>query len=291
MNIRLNSKEQEELVIKNRGLVYHIVNKFYVSNTDYEDIVSIGTIGLVKAAATFNSSKKIKFATYATHCIRNEILMYFRKKKLHIHDISLNTTISTDDEGNTLTLDNILIMSSEYFTEQIEAKDIFEKIISIILNVLQPHERLVMLYKISGNSQRFIAETLNVSQSYISKLEKKSIEHVKLYFYSSKEFDEIFSVRIINDLCQISFYEENVKQFNKIFEKLLQKLNPSTNFPGFKVHFNNERIIMQIPIIPESFSLIAEIFREIDSFTTIFASNKNTLPSTALSKAESDVLK
>lgn len=177
MSIRLNSNEQEELVMKNKKLVYHLVNKLGASQnqTDYEDLVSIGTIGLIKAAASFDDSMNIKFATYATRCINNEIFMYFRKEKSHANYISLDDTIANDSDGKELTLADKLPSTDRNFAEIVEENAIFERVINIILNLLKPKERMIMLYEMSGTTQSSIAESLNISQSYISRLEKKQV--------------------------------------------------------------------------------------------------------------------
>lgn len=274
MNIRLNSKEQEELVLKNYRLVYYLANKLTVSPNDYEDIVSIGTIGLIKAAATFNPSKGTRFATYASQCINNEIYMYFRKEKLHIHAISLETPIITSDSNTELTLGNVIISPEQDFTEEVEENDIFIKIINIILNLLKSRERLIMLYKISGASQSFIAEACNLSQSYVSRFERNIIKKVKLYFITQKKFEEVFSMNISDNVYQLSFSTKDIERFNEILANFLKNLKPDYNLPDFKVSCSEERIILQCPAFPESFSFIARIIQEIDNFTLTFGNNK-----------------
>ena len=275
MSMRLISKEQEELILKNRKLVYYLVNKLKINNSDYEDIVSIGTIGLIKAATTFDKSKNIKFATYATRCINNEIFMHFRKEKSHINDISLDDSIGNDGEGNELTLRDKIPNSDKDFTEVIEENEIFIKFISIILNLLESRERLIMLYKIAGIKQSFVAEIFNISQSYISRLEKKLNKKVKSYFSTKKNFEEVFSMAIVGDFYQISFSSENIKNFNKIFATLLKNITSTEDLPDFKVSCNKERIIVQVLAHPESFSFIAQIIQEIDNYSMRFVSNKN----------------
>lgn len=277
MSIRLTSKEQEELVLKNQRLVYHFVNKLNVAPSEYEDMVSIGTIGLIKAAATFDKDKKTKFSTYASRCINNELFMHLRKEKLHIKNISLDDLISKNDEGKEMTVGDKIPSSDKDFTEEILESENFIKIISIILNLLEPRERLIMLYGIAEANQSVIAEALNISQSYVSRLKIKLNKKVKAYLTTTKQFKEVFSMSIEGDSYKISFASKDIKHFNKIFATLLQKTS-TEDLPDFKVNCNKERIVVQIPAHPESFSFIAKIIQEIDDFSMTFVSNKTTLP-------------
>lgn len=277
MSIRLSSKEQEELVLKNQRLVHYLVKKLGITPNDYDDIVSIGTIGLIKAATSFDTSKNIKFTTYASHCINNEIFMYFRKVKSHINDISLDAPISNDEKGNDITLSDIIPITDEDFTEKIAESEIFIQFISIILNLLKPKERLLLLHEIAGTNQRSIAKILNFSQSYISRLEKKLNKQVKSHLTNNKQFKGVFSMAIIGDAYQISFMSKDIRQFNKIFSTLLKNITSVDDLPNFNVNCNKERIIIRIPAHPESFSFIAQIIQEIDDFNITFVSDKSTL--------------
>lgn len=279
MSIRLNSKEQEELVLKNQGLIRCLVNKLEINPNSYEDMISIGQIGLIKAAATFDKSKNIAFSTYAGKCINNEIFMYFRKEKSHINDISLDALIIDSGEGKKITIGDKIPSSEKEFEEEIVNKEIFINFISVVLNVLEPRERLVMLYKIAGINQGTIAKTLKLSQSYISRLEIKSIKKVKLYLNTTKQFKEFFSMLIVGDSYKISFDSKDIKEFKKSFVTFLQNLIIIEDLPDFKISCNKERIIIQIPAHPESFSFIAKIFQEIDEFTMthVYKSSNNSV--------------
>lgn len=272
-NIRLSSKEQEELVLKNQRLVYYLLNKLDISPNEYEDMASIGKIGLVKAAATFDASKNIAFATYASRCINNEFFMHFRKEKSHMNDISLDEPIGDDGEGHEITLIDKLPSLDKDFTEQTEKTELFIKCVNIALNLLEPRERLIILYRIAGNTQSEIAKILNLSRSYVSKLETASYKTIKLYLYTIKQFKKFFSMAIIGDSYQISFASKD-KQFSKIFATLLQGLDSTESLPDFKINCNKEQIIIQISAYPEAFSFIAMIIQEIDNYSLSFTSNK-----------------
>lgn len=271
MSMCLKSKEQERLVLENHRLVYYIVNKLGVSKSDYEDMISIGTIGLIKAAATFNESKEIKFGTYAVRCINNEIFMYFRKDKKRTQEVSLESSCCNDDEGNELTIGDKLSVDED-FTETLVNNETFSRIINIVLNCLPPRERLIMLYKISGIGQVEVAERLDLSQSYISRIERNLGKKIKSYFESNKQFEEVFSMSMKEETYSISFASKDVKQFNKIFAKLLRETKIAEELPDFDVKCNNDRISIIIPAYPEAFVFIAKIIEQIDNFSITYTS-------------------
>lgn len=265
----------EELVLKNIRLVYYIAQKYLGTYNDLEELASIGKIGIIKAAQSYDESKGIKFATYASRCISNEILMFLRKQKVNVSIISLDEAINVDSQGNELTLRDVIPASSSDFTEEIAEREVFIRFINIVLNLLEPRERLIMLYKIADITQRYIAKTLNISQSYISRLEKRLCQKVKSYLTKEQQFKEFFSMTINNDSYKISFSSKDVKNFNKIFATCLQNLTSDLALPDFNVNCNKERIVILLPAEPESFSFIAQIIQEIDIFNMTFVSDKN----------------
>lgn len=277
MSIRLISKEQKELVTQNIRLVYHIVNKLYDDTGDHDEMVSIGTIGLIKAASTFDKEKGWKFATYATSCIRNEIFMYFRKANKYANVISLEKSINEDKDGNELMLDDMLEDTTSNFEQEIGEREILERYINIILNLLEPRERIIMLYKMAGITQPCIAKILNLSQSYISRLEGKIKEKIKEYFITLQYFKEVYSMSIAGDLYKISFSSKDVMNFNSIFAKFLQNLTSAENLPDFKVICNKERVIIHVPAHPESFSFIAQILEKIDDYNLTFIADASNI--------------
>ena len=279
MSMKLSS-EKEHLVLDNQRLVHYLVRKLGVTpnSSEYVDIVSIGTIGLVKAAITFDSSKKIKFATYASKCINNEIFMHYRKANKYANDISIDKLIGDDREVNKFTLKDTLEDPNSNFVEEIVNQDTFIQLVSIVLNYLESKNRIVMLYRMGNIAQSDIAEKLNISRTYVSKIEKKAIFKIREIFNHQVHYKEVFSMDIIGDTYKITFASKDISNFNKIFATLLQNLTSATTLPDFKVDCNRKRIIVQIPAHPESFSFIAQIIQEIDDFSITFVSNKNTLP-------------
>ncbi len=177
---------RNKLVEHNLRLVAHIAKKYYASCSDTDELVSIGTIGLIKAVNTFDPDKNIRLSSYASRCIENEVLMYFRNGKKSSQDISLDDAIDSDSDGNKLTLMDI-ISADDDFVDDIDIKLKSEKLQKYIYEVLTPRERLVITlrYGLNGHdplTQREIAKKLNISRSYVSRIEKKALEDLKKRF-------------------------------------------------------------------------------------------------------------
>jgi len=174
---------RNKLVEHNLRLVSHIIKKYYSNSSEQDDLVSIGTIGLIKAVSTFNYEKGTKFATYAARCIENEILMYFRNKKKYAQDISFSEPIECDKDGNALSIMDI-IADEKSINEDIEEKLNFEKLYKVIDLELSPREKeiIYMRYGLFGRksfTQREVAKKLGISRSYVSRIEKKALETLK----------------------------------------------------------------------------------------------------------------
>ena len=289
--MKLNS-EKEHLVLDNQGLVHYIVQKFGgISNpSEYDDLVSIGTIGLIKAAITFDSSKKITFATYASKCIKNEIFQYYRKAKKYAKDISIYETIGNDEEGKEFTLEDSIEHPGSDFVEKIANKDALIQLVSIVLNYLEGKKRLAILYRMGEVSMTDIAEKLNTYRSDISKTLKKATNQIRKVANDQVHYKEVFSMSIVGEKYRISFSSKDISNFNKIFATLLKNLTSAEKLPDFMVNCNGERIVVQIPAHPESFSFIAQIIQEIDDFSMTFVSDKSALPAdnTVSQEVESD---
>ena len=174
---------RNKLVEHNLRLVAHIIKKYYSTQTDHDDLVSIGTIGLIKAINTFDADKNIKLSSYASRCIENEILMHFRSSKKSSQDISLNESIDTDKDGNPLTLIDVLSFEVD-FADDLDIKVKSNKLNEYIASELNEREKKVitMRYGLNGKdplTQREVAAKLGISRSYISRIEKKAIEKLR----------------------------------------------------------------------------------------------------------------
>lgn len=191
----LSAAEEKELFVKmkngddaartaliehNLRLVSHIVRKYYFAGRDQEDLISIGSIGLVKAIDSFDFSNGTRFATYGAKCIQNEILMYFRAQKKLSNEVSLNETIDIDRDGNPLTYQDIFACE-DTIAEDIDRKLHTEKALRLLSEALDPRERKILILRYGLNNQpaltqREVAKKLNISRSYVSRIEKSALE-------------------------------------------------------------------------------------------------------------------
>ena len=179
-----NNEAKDKLIEHNLRLVVFLAKKYENTGVDLEDLVSIGSIGLIKAINTFSRDKNIKLATYASRCIDNEILMYLRKNKKIKSEVSIDQALSLDSDGNELHLEDIIGTDKDEINKFIEEKDDKALILNEILS-LKPRDREIMIlrYGLLGHdeyTQKEVAEKLGISQSYISRIEKKVIKKLKL---------------------------------------------------------------------------------------------------------------
>lgn len=180
-----DEKAREKLIEHNLRLVAHVVRKYYLTNKNTEDLISVGSIGLVKAIDSFNDSNGTRFATYAAKCIQNEILMLFRSQKKLGCEVSLNDTIDIDKDGNPLTYLDI-ISTEDTIVEDLDKKMMINKALSYIRDYLDAREKeiLIMRYGLGNTeayTQREVAEKLGISRSYVSRIEKASLEKINKY--------------------------------------------------------------------------------------------------------------
>lgn len=181
-----STKARERLILHNLRLVSHIVRKYYSTASCGEDLVSIGTLGLIKAVDTFKRGGGARFATYASKCIQNEILMHFRSQKKLSLEVSLNDVIDVDRDGNPLTYLDV-VSSEESLELDVAKKCTKDKAMKIINRILEPRERRIifMRFGIDGKkpmTQKQVAEALKISRSYVSRIEKNAIAKIKNAF-------------------------------------------------------------------------------------------------------------
>ena len=174
---------KEKLIVHNLRLVVYIARKFDANTTNVEDLISIGTIGLIKAVNTFCPDKNIKLATYASRCIENEILMYLRKNSSQKAEISLDEPLNIDWDGNELLLSDVLGSDEDEICKGVEQED-EKKLLNGFVKLLPRREKQIieMRFGLNGKNeltQKQVADLLGISQSYISRLEKRIIEKLK----------------------------------------------------------------------------------------------------------------
>lgn len=182
--VKSGSIEARNILIEhNLRLVVYVAKRFETNSFNLEDLISIGTMGLIKAISTFKFDKNIKLATYASRCIENEILMFLRKKSRMRIEVSLDEPLSMDDEGNELLLSDVLSNDTYEVNDNLIEKEKQDKL-QVALISLKPREReiLEMRFGLNGKeelTQKEVAELLGISQSYISRLEKKILKKLK----------------------------------------------------------------------------------------------------------------
>lgn len=174
---------RNKLIEHNLRLVAHIVKKYYTSAADTEDLISIGTVGLIKGVSTYRPDKGVRLATYAARCVENEILMYFRAQRRSAGDISLNEALDTDSEGNSLSLMDVLAVSDD-MAEELNLKESCSRLRECVETALTERERRVirLRYGLGGAeplTQRECAERLGISRSYVSRIEKRAIARLR----------------------------------------------------------------------------------------------------------------
>lgn len=178
-----HTEEREKLIVHNLRLVVYISRKFENTGIGIEDLISIGTIGLIKAVKTFCPEKNIKLATYASRCIENEILMYLRKNSQQRNEISIDEPLNIDWDGNELLLSDVLGSEPDEINRDMELEDEKNQLLEIVSR-LSEREKLIMTMRfgLGGTeeyTQKQVADILGISQSYISRLEKRIIEKLK----------------------------------------------------------------------------------------------------------------
>lgn len=181
-----DDEARKTLIEHNLRLVAHIAKKYYGSGADQDDLISIGTIGLIKAVSSFNSGKGIRLATYAARCIDNEILMYFRGAKKTAQDVYISDPIDTDKDGNTLTLIDVLTDGTN-IVDDLDNKIKLEQLRVYLKDTLQLRELEIIMLRYGLKSgreltQREVAKKLGISRSYVSRIEKKALEKLRSRF-------------------------------------------------------------------------------------------------------------
>ena len=178
-----DDKARKKLIEHNLRLVAHISKKYYAGCADQDDLISIGTIGLIKAVSSFKPNKGIRLATYAARCIENEILMYFRSSKNSAQDVYISDPIDTDKDGNALTLIDVITDNTD-IVENLDLKVKLEKLKVYLKSTLSPRELKIieLRYGLKGSkelAQREVAKQLGISRSYVSRIEKKALNKLK----------------------------------------------------------------------------------------------------------------
>lgn len=187
---KLSEGDQEAkriLIERNMRLVAHLVKKYNGGDRDMEDLISVGTIGLIKAVNTFNTEKNNRLAAYASKCVENELLMLFRSEKKRARESSLFEPLGTDSEGNSIHLLDIIECEDEDVLERVDMEEKTSKLYEMVSRVLSDREREIIcmrygLFREKEVTQREIADIMGISRSYVSRIEKKALEKLRAEF-------------------------------------------------------------------------------------------------------------
>lgn len=191
---KLGDKEaRSKLIEHNLRLVAHIVKKFDYKNVDQDDLISIGTIGLIKGVDSYSEKHGTKITTYCARCIENEILMYFRSNNKNNKNISINESIGFDKEGNEITILDVLKMPKPDFAEELQVKDNIQ-LLKQYIKVLNPREKEILIKRYGLNNakeqtQKEIAKNMKISRSYVSRIEKRALTKILREFMKNKKCD------------------------------------------------------------------------------------------------------
>ncbi len=181
-----DAEAREILIERNLRLVAHVIKKYYSTPQEQEDLISIGSIGLIKAINTYKPAKGTRLATYAAKCIENEVLMHFRATKKLAAEVSLSDSLDMDGDGNSLSFLDVL-SCDDIRLDRIENMDTEEALYKLINSRLEPREREIIiqrygLYDVTPKTQHEIAEKCNISRSYVSRIEKRALEKLRESF-------------------------------------------------------------------------------------------------------------
>ena len=186
-----NKEARNKLIEHNLRLVAHIVKKYENSTYDPDDLISIGTIGLVKAIDSYKLNKKVKLTTYAARCIENEILMHLRSNKKHLNNVSLNDSVGFDKDGNEINLIDVIKIENNDINEELNTKDNIELLYKYINELTKSEKEIIIrrygLFNNKEMTQKEIAKKMKISRSYVSRIEKRAISKILKEFLKSKK--------------------------------------------------------------------------------------------------------
>lgn len=189
-----NIEDRNKLIEHNLRLVAHIIKKFDNKYVDSDDLISIGTIGLIKGVDTFSSDKGVKITTYCARCIENEILMYFRSNNRYNNDISINDAVGFDKDGNEIAIMDVLKTPNPDFVSDIDLKDNIE-LLKKYISVLTSREKEILIRRYGLNNQdeetqKTISKKLGISRSYVSRIEKRALTKILREFIKNNKYDK-----------------------------------------------------------------------------------------------------
>lgn len=256
------NKRTDELVKQNLGLVGLVVNGFVKENQDRDDLFQIGSIGLIKAANGFDETKNIKFTTYAAQCIRNEILMEFRRqggKSRNAPTLSFEAPIKQNNEEKKLVVGDMIADQKQNFEEQKECIEMLEEVLNYIMNKLECRARYIVLCRAGGINQEEIAADLGISQSFVSRIESKASDNLDRVSMTNVSTDGRYKVELKNgDIC-LSF-DGNKELMHNVF----CEIDVKRYVKSFLIEYYKKNVIIRVPADNESLPFIAKVVTTVE---------------------------
>lgn len=256
-------KRTDELVKQNLGLVGLVVNGFVKDNQDRDDLFQIGSIGLIKAAHGFDETKNIKFTTYAAQCIRNEILMEFRRqggKSRNAPTLSFEAPIKENNEDKKLVVGDMIADQKQNFEEQKECIEMVEEVLNYIINKLEYKARYIVLCRAGGINQEEIAADLGISQSFVSRIGSKASDNLDRVSMADVNTDGRYKVKMKNgDICL------SLDGNKELMRNVLCEIDVKLYVKRFLIeYYKGKNITIRVPADCESLPFIAKILKGVE---------------------------
>lgn len=255
---------QQDMVLKNQGIVVHCIDKVLkLDSSLYEEAFSVGIVGLCKAALNFNVDKGVSFSSFAFKVVKNEILFYLYGEKKYLNDLHFEDNINSKSDKEVLLIDRYVDMDAISMDEHMERISDIEKAISIILNCFSGKNRLIPLYFFSGITQFVIAKKFNLTRSSVAMKVKKVRSRL---LDIDMPYKETFFVDVKDGKIEISFFlnTKNDDLISKLFDNICSDVLKKVKFT-----FKNSKFVLRLPIEKESFSLLADVIKEIEYIFSI----------------------
>ncbi len=258
--------ESQKFILENKGLVHHIVQKNFkipTNATEYDDITSIGMMGLIKAALKYDESKGTKFSTFAGTCIMNEIRMSFRKSNKYAFDKSLEENVyryeNNTNKINRNTSYEEIIEDTRYNTERdvIINEEVVE-VLNIIFNCFKARDLIILLYEIAGAKHEYSAKILNISISYVSRIKNKALKKVRRIMLCGEKYEKIFFISKEDDTYYIKFSSKDIENWDIVWKKIQIKIEREK---PHNLHIKDKEGKITVKAYLYDFLIVVEIFR------------------------------
>lgn len=266
--IALN-EEQKKLVEENLKLVPYFLKGLYIMPSEYDEMLSAGNFGLIKAAMTYEPSRDNKFATYAQICIKNEFYMVTRKVQKKSKEVSFENLLSGKKEkSEDLSLGDIILVDSVDITKGIEERESIEKILETILNMdtLRYVDKEIVLYSLGGINHKEIGKRVSYTQSYISRIIKKSLKKIGEHINQELKYDKVIKAKISPMKYEISITLKNEEDCKLMYRLLMEKVTNTEDIPDYIVSYRGDLLTVCVSADIESLITIAEILQKAEPY-------------------------